>query len=97
MKFSSLDYSSPPDEGIYWVAGTRPVIDCDADFDGGLRAVPTNETERFVALVWLTPSIYGGIEFDAVDPHNMGTVHEEDSVTHYAPFVMPPHPEESTS
>ncbi|MCY1310733.1 hypothetical protein D9M70_609580 [compost metagenome] len=72
-------------------------MDCDADFDGNLRAVPTGETERFVALVWLTPSEDGGIEFDGVDRHNMGTVHEEDSVTHYAPFVMPPHPEEITS
>jgi len=90
VNYFRLDYTAPPTEGIYWVAGTRPVIDCDASFDGSPCGVHTGESERFVSLVWLTPNQDGGIVFDGI----VGSVDELDSVTHYAPLVMPAHPEE---
>lgn len=93
MKFSPLDYSSPPSDGFYWVAGTRPVADPDDCSDGVVRSGYTGETEKFVALVWLSVGEDNCIEYHAVDRDNMGTVHEEDSVTHYAPFMKPAHPE----
>ena len=46
-----------------------------------------------MALVWLPPSEDGGIVFDGM----VGSVDEQDSVTHYAPLVMPAQPEEMPS
>lgn len=93
MNFIPLDYSSPPkDDGLYWVAGTRPACEPDDDGDGVVRTGYTGKAEQFVALVWLSVTA-GGVVFHAVDRHTIGTVHEDDSVTHYAPFQIPAHPE----
>ena len=93
IDFQPFDYKNMPDSGMYWVAGTRPVYDIDADDEGRTVGRPTNEVETFTALVWL--QVYdneGGFHFDPVDAGNLGNIDETSTVEYYAEVKKVAHP-----
>ncbi|MDN0082422.1 hypothetical protein QU487_06595 [Crenobacter sp. SG2305] len=89
MEFKPFDHQDPPEDGLYWVCVTRQEWDVDADDDGRTVGVPTGGSTQGTALVWINTMPDGELDFDAVDPVNLGRVCDDDFVTHYAE-VQPP-------
>lgn len=94
--WQAFDYNAPPESGLYWVAGTRPVWDVCASDDGRPVGVHAGEHEQFVALVWfqIWTDDDGSqvLDFAAVDPYNLGKFADEDTVSHFMPHANPAHP-----
>lgn len=88
-KFQAFDYCAPPKEGLYWVAGSRPEYDVDADDHGRTVGLATGKVAPFIALAWIATDEDGQVCFDAVDSGNMGAVDDCDTVTHCALFQLP--------
>lgn len=89
MEFKPFDYRNPPDDGLYWVAVSSQEWDTDAGDDGQTIGIPTGGAVQTTALVWLNTMPDGELDFDAVDPVNLGRVCDDGFVTHYAE-VQPP-------
>jgi hypothetical protein len=98
--WQAFNYKAPPESGLYWVAGTRPVWDVCASDDGSPVGVHTGEQEQFVALVWfqIWTDDDGSqvLDFAAVDPYNLGKFADEDTVSHFMPHAIPAHPAVAT-
>jgi len=97
IDFQPFDYANLPDSGMYWLAGTRPVYDIDADADGRTVGQPTGEVENFTALVWL--DVYankdgpqGGYHIDPVDAGNLGNFDESSTIQYFAEVKKAAHP-----
>ncbi|MBB3105263.1 hypothetical protein [Azomonas macrocytogenes] len=92
MPFEPFDYDKLPPEGVYWVAGTRPVVDVRVNECGRKTRVPTGEFITFTALTWIVPYPNGDVEFDSIDLIHL-EIGDDDVITHFAPLQRPPHPD----
>ncbi|CAM5334438.1 hypothetical protein SSTU70S_04919 [Stutzerimonas stutzeri] len=84
---------------MYWIAGTRPVLDGGVADNGMPFGAPTDEVERFVALVWLNTDEEDdgtyNFRFEAVDGWDTGSVTDYDHVTHFMECEAPAFPGEA--
>ncbi|CAM5359594.1 hypothetical protein SSTU70S_05580 [Stutzerimonas stutzeri] len=84
---------------MYWIAGTRPVLDGGVADNGMPFGAPTDEVERFVALVWLNTDEEDdgtySFRFEAVDGWDTGSVTDYDHVTHFMECEAPAFPGEA--
>lgn len=97
-EFKPFDYANLPDSGLYWIAGINRVWNIDVDDEGRTTGTPTDETEKFVSLVWLDVYAEHGLEgktdfhLDPVDPANLGGYDESSVIQFIAPAAAPAHP-----
>lgn len=80
--------------GTYWVCGTYPEHDIDADDYGRTIGTHTGNSIPFVALVEIDfePGPGGEMEVFAVNRNVTGAFEDDYGITHYAAFVTPVHP-----
>jgi hypothetical protein len=92
-RFQLFNQSSPPPDGLYWVAGLCASAGRVAE--GGARH--TDSVAPFVSLVSLesSPELAPaqGVAFFALDKNKIGSVEERDCVEFYLPLVPPQHPD----
>lgn len=96
IKWKTFDYKQFHC-GLHWLYVLSPDVEIDIDNSGRIVGQHTGKTNQKVVMCWIEQDVDGNPVFDPVDAINLGLVHEDETVSHYASVKTPVLPRTHTS